>query len=212
MTARPIAPTAAPDTVVVCPAEYREALAPWLDFRKAQGHVIRVVSNEGTTEDIRSRIRAAAAAKKLRFVLLVGGADPRMTTDPAVRRRSIPMHLEQATVIRRWGPDKQIATDNWYADLDGDNVPDVAIGRLTVESPEELAAVVKKILAYEQHPDFHRWRSRINFVAGASGFSPVVDALLETTSRRLISGGVPAAFETKFTYANWHTPIAPTRG
>ena len=53
-------------------------------------------------------------------------------------------------------------------------MPDLAIGRLTVESPEELTAVVKKILAYEKEPDYHRWRSRINIVAGASGFSPVV--------------------------------------
>jgi hypothetical protein len=199
----------APDTVVVCPSEFRDALAPWLDLRKSQGRVIQIVSNEGTPEQIRERIRCVARQGKLRFAVLVGGANPTMNANPAVRRRSIPTHLERAKVIDRWGPDTDIATDNWYADLDGDEVPDLAIGRLTVESAEELRAVVKKILAYEQAPDFHRWRARINFVAGASGFDPVVDALLEATARGLISGGIPAAFETTMTYANWHSVFCP---
>jgi hypothetical protein len=46
-------------------------------------------------------------------------------------------------------------------------------------------------------------------VAGASGFSPVVDALLETTARGLISGGIPPAYEADFTYANWHSAYCP---
>ncbi|HEV3418611.1 MAG TPA: hypothetical protein VG056_17445, partial [Pirellulales bacterium] len=97
-----------PDTVVVCPSEFRDALAPWLDLRKSQGRMIRIVSNEGTPEQIRERIRAAARQGKLRFAVLVGGADPAMNADPAVRRRSIPTHLERAKVIDRWGPDTEI--------------------------------------------------------------------------------------------------------
>ena len=209
VSAAAMATDSAPDVAVVCPAEFRAALNPWLEFRKSQGHTNQIVSNDGSPEQIRERIRAAAKPGKLRFVLLVGGANPRLASDPAVRRRSIPPHFEPAKVIVRWGPETEIASDNWYADLDGDGVPDLAIGRLTVESTEELAAVVKKILGYEQQPDFHRWRSRINFVAGASGFDPVVDALLETTARGLISGGIPASYETDFTYANWHSAYCP---
>ena len=43
----------------------------------------------------------------------------------------------------------EIATDNWYADLDDDGVPDLAIGRLPADSPQDLAVMVAKILAYE---------------------------------------------------------------
>ncbi len=204
-----VATDAAPDTVVVCPAEFRTSLGPWLEFRRGQGHVVEVVSNSGTPEEIRERIRAAAKPGKLRFVLLVGAANPRMLSDAAVRRRSVPTHLERAKVVDRWGPESEIATDNWYADLDGDGAPGLAIGRLPVESADELSAVVKKILAYDKTPDFHRWRSRINFVAGASGFDPMVDALLDSTARRLISTGVPPAYETDFTYANWRSAFCP---
>jgi hypothetical protein len=199
----------ATDTVVVCPGEFREALAPWLEFRKSQGRSVQLVSNEGTPVQIRERIRAAGEPTAVRFVVLVGSANPRLGLDPDVRRRSVPTHYQTSKVVDRWGPEKEIATDNWYADFEGDGVPDAAIGRLTVESADELRAVVKKILAYEKQPDFHRWRSRVNFVAGASGFSPVVDALLETTARQIISTGIPAAYETKFTYANWRSPFCP---
>ncbi len=199
----------ATDTVVVCPSEFRESLSPWLELRKSQGHTIQIVSNEGTPEQIRQRIRTAGGRAAVRFIVLIGGANPQLSADPEVRRRSIPTHLQAATVVNHWGPEKEIASDNRYADFDDDGVPDAAIGRLTVESADELRAVVKKIVAYEKHPDFERWRSRVNFVAGASGFSPIVDALLETTARQIISAGIPAGFETKFTYANWHSPFCP---
>ena len=200
---------AAPDTVVVCPSEFRAAIAPWLEFRKSQGHSVQLVSNEGTPDQIRERICEAGELTTVRFVLLVGSANPRLGLDPDVRRRSVPTHYQTAKVVDRWGPEKEIATDNWYADFDGDGVPDAAIGRLTVESANELQAIVKKIIAYEKRPDYHRWRSRVNFVAGASGFNPIVDALLETTARQIISAGVPSAYDTRFTYANWRSPFCP---
>lgn len=44
------------------------------------------------------------------------------------------------------------ATDNRLADFDGDGVPEMAIGRLTVTSAAELDAVVAKIVAFETAP------------------------------------------------------------
>jgi len=145
----------------------------------------------------------------LHYVLLVAAADPRAAIDPAIRRRSIPAHLEPAVVDIRWGSEPTIASDNWYADLDDDGVPDVAIGRLTVRSAAELQTVVRKIVAYERSTDFHRWRSRINFVAGTGGFGPLVDSVLEAGARQLIAGGIPAQYQTTLTAADWHSPYCP---
>ena len=80
-------------------------------------------------------------------LVLVGDADPRMVTEPAVRRRSIPAHYAKAEVNVQFGSSPEIATDNWYADLDDDRVPDVAVGRITCDSASELTLVVEKILA-----------------------------------------------------------------
>lgn len=40
-------------------------------------------------------------------------------------------------------------SDNLFADMDGDHVPDIAIGRLPVLTAEELQGVINKIIAYE---------------------------------------------------------------
>jgi hypothetical protein len=65
-----------------------------------------------------------------------------------------PTHLHKAVVNVRWGSEPEIASDNWYADLDDDHLPDVAIGRIPADTPAELARIVEKILAYERATDF----------------------------------------------------------
>lgn len=40
-------------------------------------------------------------------------------------------------------------SDNLFADMDGDHLPDIAIGRLPVLTSEELGSVIKKIITYE---------------------------------------------------------------
>jgi len=43
----------------------------------------------------------------------------------------------------------ETASDDWFADFDGDGLAEMAVGRLTVRTPEETAAAVKKIIEYE---------------------------------------------------------------
>ena len=69
-------PATAPDIVVVCPNDFRGAMQPWLQRRTQQGHVVQFVSNLGSADEIRQRIRTVAKSGKLRFVLLVGDAPP----------------------------------------------------------------------------------------------------------------------------------------
>jgi hypothetical protein len=44
----------------------------------------------------------------------------------------------------------ETACDDWYGDLDGDDVAEIAIGRLPVRTAEEAARVVGKLVSYEQ--------------------------------------------------------------
>lgn len=204
-----VAPPQPCDTAVVCPGEFREALRPWLAHRAAQGHVVRLLSNQGSAAVIRRQIRALADDGALKYVLLVGDADPAMTLDPALRARCVPTHLSRARVNVRWGSEPEIAADNWYADLDDDRVPDVALGRLPADSAAELGAMVEKTLRYERSLGFGPWRRRINLVAGLGGFGKVADAALEMTAKRLITDGIPADYCTTMTYASWQSPYCP---
>lgn len=44
---------------------------------------------------------------------------------------------------------KEFVSDAAFGDLDGDGIPDIPVGRIPGRTPAELAAVVKKILAWE---------------------------------------------------------------
>jgi len=199
----------APDTAVVCPQEFRAALQPWLAYRLGQGHTFTFISNLNTAESIRQQVHAAARLGNLRFLLLVGDADPLSSARPDVRARSVPTHLAVAKIIPRFGGERAIATDNWYADLDDDHLPDLAVGRLTVDSPAELSVLIGKIIAYEQNLDFGLWRRRLNFVAGLGGFGSLADATLEAATKKLIGDGVPGGYATNMTYASWGSPYCP---
>ena len=202
-------PGAEPDAVVVCPEIFQQALKPWVEHRTAQGHTVAVLSSEGTGRDIRARIRAAAKGGRLRFVVLIGDANTGDATDPVPPDRCVPTHYAKAEVNVLWGSEPHIATDNWYADLDDDRVPDLAIGRLTVDTPEELTRVVEKIIAYERSADFGSWRRRLNIVAGVGGFGALADTVLESTARYFLTQNIPAQYAVSMTYGSWRSPFCP---
>ncbi len=121
----------------------------------------------------------------------------------------MPTGLVAAKVNVAWGSEPEIATDNGYADLDDDQLPDLAIGRLCVRSREELQTQVRKILFYEKYPDPGRWQRQINLVAGIGSFGPVTDTMIEMATKKFLTGGIPAAYQTTMTYANWQSPYCP---
>ncbi|MBI2477776.1 MAG: hypothetical protein HYV60_03745 [Planctomycetia bacterium] len=197
------------DTVVVCPSAFREALQPWVQHREEQGHRFAFVSNEQSSHAIRDDIRKLAASGGLRAIVLIGDADPRSDENATLRAVSTPTFQATAKVNVLWGSEPTIATDNWYADLDDDMLPDVAVGRLSADSPRELAAIVRKIVAYEQLSPPGIWRRRVNFVAGVGGFGAVADKVIETATKKVLTEGIPASYETSMTYGSWRSPFCP---
>jgi hypothetical protein len=202
-------PAAAPDAAVVCPEAFRAALGPWLEYRTGQGHEVAVLSSEDSALEIRRRIRRAAEGGRLRFVVLVGDADPAMFDDPSVRARCVPVCWARSEINASLGGEWHIGTDNWYADLDDDGVPELAVGRLTADTPGELARMLEKTVAYERCADFGPWRRKLNFVAGVGGFGPLTDLVLETAARRFLTENIPPAYALSMTYANWASPYCP---
>lgn len=199
----------APDAVVVCPQEFVAALDPLLAHRHSQGHRMTYVPSTWSPEQIRTAIRQAAQGGKLKFVLLVGDADPRGATDPRVRAVSVPTHRARAKVNVQYGSEPEIATDNWYADLDDDHIPDLAIGRIPADNAAEVSRVVMKILAYEKSLDAGEWRQRVNLIAGVGGFGGLIDGVVEMTTKKFLTGGIPAEYTTSMTYGSWRSPFCP---
>ncbi len=203
------APRTDVDVVVVCPDSFQKALAPWLEHRSAQGHSIAVISNTDSAHGIRQRIRRMAQSGPLRFVVLVGDVEVGYDRDPVLRARCVPVHHARAKVNVLWGSEPHIATDNYYADLDDDLIPELAVGRLTADTPDELRRIVTKILAYERSDDFGPWRRRVNVVAGIGGFGPLVDMALEASTKYFLTQRIPTDYQVNMTYGSWRSPYCP---
>ena len=201
----PTAPAAAPaDTVLVCAPGLLEAMSPWIKYRESQGHHLVVISEYENAEDIRAQIRSQAVLGPLRFALLVGD----VSEDPLAAYH-LPTHFEEARINSAWGSEQQIATDNWFADLDDDDLPDLAIGRLPARTAEDVKVMVDKVVRYECEVPTGMWRRRIHLVAGVGGFGMITDAILEAATRTLVGRGIPNAYRTKLTYASWRSPYFP---
>ena len=195
-----------PDVVVVCPSAFRSALTPWLTYRTAQGHAIHVVEPGTTAEETRARIRASAE-DRLRHVVLVGDAPAGdlVNAGPNV----IPTHYRRAIVNVRWGSEADIATDQPYADVDGDGMDDVALGRIPSNSAREVSRYLDKVIRYEQAPPA-AWQRKIHVVAGVGGFGALADKAIELAARHLLSGMIPASYAIHLTSASWRSPFCPT--
>lgn len=197
------------DVAVVCPYAFRQAFEPWLQYRRDQGRRPLIIVGELPAEEIKAQIAAAYRANPQLSVVIVGDAEPAAEYDKLVRTRSVPTHQAEAKVNVRFGSEPEIATDNWYGDFDDDGIPEIAVGRLPVDTRIELARLVRRIIDYENSPDFGPWRRRINFVAGVGNFGAIADAALENATKTLLTRFLPPAYESTMTYAGWQSPYCP---
>lgn len=198
------------DVLVFCPPAAKATLQPWLQHRQQQGHQVQLTDPGPSAESIRNEIRRIARDHALRYVILVGDVPGEAVTNQADGSFTIPTKMVDAKVNVQWGSEPTIPSDNWLADLDDDQIPDLAIARWPVSNVPELKSLVDRILRYELDPsEDASWQRRINLVAGVGGFGALADAVLETAARSFITGGIPAEYQTSMTYASWRSPYCP---
>jgi len=186
--------------IVVCPGPWQQELAPWVQQRTAQGHRVVVLAYRGeAAAELAARVQARLRTTEGdRYVLLVGDAPPGLEEagrDGAASgasmfpRRAVPMFYRRSRVVPGV---KHIATDAPYGDLDGDDCPEVAVGRWSVSTREELRQVVRKTLAYGKRLSAVASRpAELVFWAGHGGFGPVTDRVIQLCTRRVLAGELP---------------------
>ena len=178
------------DYIAIAPARFAAALQPLLELRQAQGLRTFTVTPEAiyaaygdgrmSPEAIRAFVAHAYATWSPRpaYLLLVGDG----TWDPLHHLGNatptfIPPYLVMADPVIG-----EVPADNRYVAVDGaDVLPDLAVGRLPVNSAAELTAMVEKIVAYETHPQPGTWNLRHVLVAddsdAAGNFHAAADAV-----------------------------------
>lgn len=166
--AAPILPPAAgADYIAITHPSLAEALQPLVEHRQNQGLRTVVISTEAIADQFGAGVNGPNAlagflrwatttwpAPAPRFLLLAGDAsydaDPQADLVP--------------TGLVATGEVGETASDTDLADLDGDGRPDLAVGRLPARTPEQMAAMVDKTLAYEQ-AEAGDWQQQALFVA-----------------------------------------------
>jgi len=189
-------PLLAQDVLVVTPEEFEPALEAWRAHREAQGHVIAVARPPQKPSELVRRAYAESG-KKLKYVLLLGDV------------KQIPVAYEAGETIKVWERDPRIAHDNAYADLDGDDLPDLAVGRLPADNVNEARELLGKVIAYETSADKGPWLRRVNVLAGVGGFGALADWAIEQVATKFLQENVPAEYDLHVTYANPSSPFCP---
>jgi uncharacterized repeat protein (TIGR01451 family) len=142
--------------LIISHPHFIEGLAPLVAARRAEGLTVNVVNVDDLyaryaygifdPQAIQTHIRHAAAELGAKYVLLVGGDTYDYYNHTGRNSISfIPSMYIATGPISRFVP-----ADPLYADLSGDGLPDLPIGRFPVRSQAELALMVQKTLAYGQ--------------------------------------------------------------
>lgn len=171
--AKPLSGAAGADYVIIAPAEFMAAATPLKALRQSQGMTVVVEDvqaifdsfgyGRSTPQAIHNYLHNAyhTWSPAPEFVLLVGDGtnDPKLHK-PDSRPTWIPPYL---AAVDPWLG--EIAADNRFVTVDGaDSLPDMAIGRLPVNSLAEAQTVINKIVQYEANPHFGDWNSKVSFV------------------------------------------------
>lgn len=197
---------------VVAPKVFHRSLGPWVRYRADQGYAVHLIvpSADGKSIDprtIKDEIRTLAEQVSLEALLLVG---------PGVRRngdqddRMVPSPRFSCRIIQRFGPETHYPSDDWYADLDEDGLPDFDVGRFAVETIGELDLWIQKTIRYENATPCDVWCRQLQVVAGLGNFSPLLDHAIESASRYILAETIPDSWDIRFLHASWRSPFCPS--
>jgi hypothetical protein len=144
------------DLVIVSHGKFIDSLSSLEALRKSEGLSVGVVDIEDVYDEFNFGMKSPQALKDFlshagsfwsrppRFVLLVGDAsvDPRNYLGFG-DQDYVPTKLIDTFYL-------ETASDDWFVDFNNDGLAEMAIGRLPVQTAEEAAIVVSKIIGYEK--------------------------------------------------------------
>ena len=144
------------DLVILTHASLLPSLVNLKLWRETQGWAVALIDVQDLYDEfnfgakspwaLRAFLKQAHSqwARPPRFLLLAGDAsfDPRNILGMG-DMDLVPTKLVDTLYL-------ETASDDWFGDLDEDGVPEIAVGRLAVQTSEQAAAVVQKLIAYDR--------------------------------------------------------------
>ncbi len=207
-------PTTQVDYVVITHKTFLESVQPLVDFRRSQGLTVKVVDIDEIYDEfgnglfdplaIRTFLRIAYQtwqAPAPTYVLLVGDAHYDYKQINNKRYPTSNFYPIFVPTYHGWSPEGgETAMDQRFVNIVGDDaLPDMFIGRLSVQTPNELTGMIKKIIDYEANPKIGPWQGTLVQVADDELNNPN-DETFEISRDNLIQETIPVAYHTKQIY------------
>lgn len=191
------------DYILITAREYMTAVVPLVEHRQAQGLRVAVVDMTDLYDEFSHGVFTPQAIRDFlayawenwqsprpRYVLLVGDAnsDYRDYLDRNTPN-TVPTQLVQTAILG------DTPSDNWFVAVEGDDpLPEMSIGRLSVQSVADVETIIDKILTYENTTPALDWGWRAVLVADDDS------AVFESMSEKL-GNLLPVGFNADYIFA-----------
>lgn len=106
-----------------------------------------------------------------------------------------------------WADVPRTVSDNVIADLDGDDEPDIALGRIAAQDSGEASSILRRTRELEEEYEPGEWNYRVHVVASEAGFGDVIDEMIEEAGFAAVRE-VPTDWWLSLTYARAGSPYA----
>ena len=206
------------DYVVITHSTFAESILPLVEFRRSQGLTTLVVDIDDIYNEFSDGLFNPFAIQKFlryayhnwqqpapTYVLLVGDAhyDYKRATVEIYRQDKTTYNLYPNFVptYHGWAPASgETAMDQRFVNISGDDaLPDMLIGRLSVQTPEALTTMVQKIIGYEKNMEMGVWQGTLIQVADDNTDNPS-DSVFEESRDELVQEIIPPGYDTRQIY------------
>ena len=206
------------DYVVITHSTFAESIQPLVEFRRSQDLTTMVVDIDDIYNEFSDGLFNPFAIQKFlryaynnwqqpapTYVLLVGDAhyDYKGATNEIYRRdptfRGI--YPNFVPTYHGWAPASgETSMDQRFVNISGeDPLPDMLIGRLSVQTPEALTTMVEKIINYEKNPKIGVWQGTLIQVAD-DNTDNLSDSIFEESRDELVQEVIPSGYDTRQIY------------
>ena len=209
------------DYIVITHPDFIETVQPLVEFRGSQGLTTLVVDIGDIYDEFSDGLFNPLAIQRFlrytynhwqrpapTYVVLVGDAHydyknatvDRYRRDPNFRG-TYNLYPIFVPTFHGWAPESgETAMDQRFVNISGeDALPDMLIGRLSVQTPEDLATMVEKIINYEKNLKTGLWQGTLIQVADDHTDNPG-DAVFEISRNKLIQNIIPVGYDTRQIY------------
>lgn len=209
------------DYIVITHSTFAESILPLVEFRRSQGLKTMVVDIDDVYNEFSDGLFNPFAIQKFlryayhnyqqpapTYVLLVGdahydykGATVEIYRRDTTFRGTYKLYPNFVPTYHGWAPASgETSMDQRFVNISGeDPLPDMLIGRLSVQTPEALTTMVEKIIDYEKNPEVGVWQGTLIQVADDHTDKPN-DIIFEKSRNELIQEVIPPGYDTRQIY------------